>query len=406
MPRCRGCDHGDLLLILDLGRVPLANALLDTAALDKPEERFPLALYFCPLCTLVQIGETVPADKLFAHYFYASSFSETWLVHVRTLVERLVGERNLGPQCLVVEVASNDGYLLQYYKALGVPILGIEPASNIAAVARNEHGIPTVVEFFNAALGARLSAEGTHADVIHAHNVFAHVSNPNEFIIGLRHLLKIEGVAVIEVPYVRDLVEHLEFDTIYHEHFSYYSVTAIDNLCRRNGMRLADVERIPTHGGSLRLIVGHEAATPSRRVADLLEDERTGGMTEFGYYRSFANRIWALRNELLAVLEGFKSKGKRLAAYGASAKGSTLMNTFDIGPGLLDFVVDRSTLKQGRFTPGNHLPILAPDMLMKEKPDGVLLLTWNFVDEILRQQEPYRAMGGRFIVPLPTVAVV
>jgi len=406
VPRCRACGDEELRLILDLGTLPLANALLDEADLAQPEERFPLRLFFCSHCSLVQIDANVPPEKLFAHYLYASSNSDTMLAHVGRQVERLVDERRLGPASLVLEIASNDGYLLKFYRERGIPVLGIEPAANIAALARKQ-GIETLVEFFDAALGRRLAAEGRCADIVHAHNVFAHIPDPNEFIVGLRHLLKPGGIAVIEVPYVRELIDKLEFDTIYHEHFSYYSLTAVENLCRRHKLRVVDVERIAIHGGSLRLFVGHSAQVPQARVASLLEEEQSkGGLGAFAYYESFAQRVWRLRDELLALLYKLKASGQHLAAYGASAKGSTLMNLFGIDASILDFVADRSTLKQGKFTPGNHLPILSPAALLERKPDAVLLLTWNFANEILAQQQAYRAGGGRFIIPVPTVAIV
>lgn len=404
--RCRACGSQSLELVLDLGRVPLANALLRADQLQEVESRFPLALFFCNDCSLVQIGETVPPEILFANYFYASSFSETMLEHVRKLVARLVEERGLTADSKVIEIASNDGYLLQYYKQKGVPVLGIEPAANIAKMAVEQRGIPTLVEFFHEGLAEGLAAEGTRADVVHAHNVFAHVPDPNSFVAGLRHILKPDGVAVIEAPYVKDLVEKLEFDTIYHEHFSYYSATAVQNLCRRHGMRLVRLEWVPIHGGSLRMFIGHESQPADSTVAEMLMAEQQAGMAASAYYHKFADKVWALRDQLLAELNARKERGEHLAAYGASAKGSTLMNAFGIGADQLDFVVDRSSLKQGHYTPGNHLPILAPEALLEKRPDAVLLLTWNFGDEILRQQQPYRDAGGKFIVPIPDVRVV
>jgi SAM-dependent methyltransferase len=401
---CRSCGSAETRLVLSLGDVPLANALPSRDRLGEPDERFPLDLYFCPRCALVQIGENVPPEKLFSDYTYASSFSDTMLAHARAAVARLTEERRLGPDSLVVEIASNDGYLLQYYKERGVPVLGVEPARNIAAMAV-EKGIPTLVEFFDEALGARLAADGRQADVVHANNVFAHVPDPNTFVAGLRRLLKPGGVAVIEAPYVGDLIEKIEFDTIYHEHYSYYGLSAVQALCRRHGLEVVDVERLPIHGGSLRYFIGHPAQ-PSRRVLDLAGEEERAGMLDFGYYAAFAERVWGLRDELMALLAKLKGEGARIAAYGASAKGSTLMNAFGVDRSQLDFVVDRSSIKQGRFTPGNRLEILPPSALMDRRPDYVLLLTWNFADEILEQQKAYRDAGGRFIIPLPTVQIV
>ena len=402
---CRSCGHAELRRVLDLGRVPLANALLTAEQLREPEDRFPLELYFCPQCALVQIGETVPPERLFRDYAYASSFSDTMLAHARTLVETMVDRRNLGADSLVIEAASNDGYLLQFYLERGIPVLGIEPAANIAELARTK-GIATLVEFFDHELGRRLAAEGRFADVIHAHNVFAHVPDPNRFVGGIKEVLKPGGVAVIEAPYVRDLIAKLEFDTIYHEHFSYYSVSAVEALCRRHGLAICDVELLPIHGGSLRLFIAHAGQSASARVGELLAREKSEGLLTFDYYRDFGDRVARLKVDLLALLRQLKGEGRRIAAYGASAKGSTLMNAFGIDGNLIEFVVDRSNLKQGRFTPGNHLPILPPEALLERAPDYVLLLTWNFAAEILAQQSEFRRRGGKFIVPVPQLSVV
>jgi SAM-dependent methyltransferase len=393
------------LQVLNLGRVPLANALLTNEQLREWEDRFPLELYFCPQCALAQIGETVPPERLFRDYTYASSVSDTMVEHARTLVEALIERYDLGSTSRVIEVASNDGYLLQFYKARGIRVLGIEPAANIADLAIKK-GISTLIEFFDEGLARRLAARGEVADIIHAHNVFAHVPDPNTFVGGIKQVLKPDGVAVIEAPYLRDLIGKLEFDTIYHEHFSYYSVSSVEALCRRHGLMIRDVELVPIHGGSLRLFVAHAGGQASQRVAELLAQEKSEGVLSFEYYRDFAERVARLKQQLLALLEGLKKQGQRVAAYGASAKGSTLMNAFGVDRRLIEFVVDRSCLKQGRFTPGNHLPILPPDALLERRPDYVLLLTWNFAAEILSQQAEFRRGGGKFILPVPEVAVV
>ena len=392
--------------VLDLGRVPLANALLTAQQLQEPEDRFPLELYFCPQCALVQIAETVPPARLFRDYAYASSFSDTMVEHARGLVATLIGRRGLGPASLVIEVASSDGYLLQFYKQRGIPVLGIEPAANIAELAIATKGIPTLVEFFDEELARRLAAEGRLADVIHAHNVFAHVPDPNRFVGGVKQVLKPDGVAVVEAPYVRDLIATLEFDTIYHEHFSYYSLSAVEAVCRRHGLMISDVELVPIHGGSLRLFMAHAGSPASARVGELLAKEKSEGLLSFDYYRDFGDRVSRLKQQLLALLHQLQEQGHRIAAYGASAKGSTLMNAFGIDRRLVEFVVDRSHLKQGRYTPGNHLPILPPEALLERRPDYVLLLTWNFAAEILAQQAEFRRGGGKFIVPVPEVTVI
>jgi SAM-dependent methyltransferase len=402
-PACRSCGAGELELVLSLGRTPLANALLTREQLSQPEPHYPLDLAFCRSCALVQITETVPPAELFSEYLYFSSFSDTMLRHARSLVTSLIAERQLGPRSLVIEVASNDGYLLQYYQQAGVPVLGIEPAANIASEAE-KRGVPTIVEFFGQELAGQLRAKGQRADVIHAHNVLAHVADLNGFVEGIKILLKDDGVAVIEAPYVKDLIDHCEFDTIYHEHLCYYSLTALDHLFRRHRLFIQDVERIAIHGGSLRATVGTRAvATPA--VAQLLAEEAIWGVGRFATYRDFGARVEALKATLISMLAGFKRRGDRIAAYGAAAKGSTLLNYFGIGLETLDFVVDRSPHKQGRFMPGVHIPIRAPERLLEEMPDEVLLLTWNFADEILEQQKAYRQLGGRFIIPVPEVKV-
>ena len=405
-PSCRSCGGGDLRGVLTLGRTPLANALLAADQLDRPEPTYPLDLAFCAGCSLVQLAETVPPELLFADYPYFSSFSDAMVAHAAALARRLIDGRELGPGSLVVEVASNDGYLLKAYKAAGVPVLGIEPAANVARRAVEAHGIPTRVEFFGRDLAGRLRAEGLAADVIHAHNVLAHVPDLNGFVAGLATLLADDGVAVVEIPYVRDLFDGCEFDTIYHEHVFYFSLHALAALFARHGLEVRDVERVPIHGGSLRVFAGHPGGQVKPSVAELLAEERGRGLDRFDYYRDFAGRVAGLKADLLGLLAGLKREGKRLAAYGASAKGSTLLNAFGIGGETLDFVADRSTVKQGRFTPGTRLPILPPGALLERMPDYVLLLTWNFADEILAQQAEYRRRGGRFLVPIPAVRVV
>ena len=405
-PACRSCGGSELTIILSLGETPLANSLLTREQLYEPEPLYLLDFAFCLDCALAQITEIVPPEKLFREYLYFSSFSDTTLRHAEEIAHRLIEARRLNGNSFVVEIASNDGYLLQHYLKQGIRVLGVEPAINVARVAREERGIDTICEFFNEDLARRLNQSGERADVIHANNVMAHVADLNAFIAGINLLLKDDGLASVEVPYVRDLIDRVEFDTIYHEHLCYFSLTALDRLLQRHGLKIADVEHIPIHGGSLRAFVCKDDGNSSPAVARLLEDESKSGLDRIDYYLNFGARVERLRDDLTGLLRELKGKGKRIAVYGASAKGSTLMNHFHIGSETIDFVVDRSTIKQGLFTPGTHLPIYAPEKLLEEMPEYVLLLTWNFADEILEQQAEYRCRGGRFIIPIPEIRVV
>ena len=404
---CRSCAARELSPVLSLGCMPLANALRTEAQLREPEPRFPLELVFCSACSLVQITETVPPEQLFGDYPYFSSFADTVVTHAEALVRREIRERPLDGSSLVAEIASNDGYLLQFYARAGVPVIGIEPAANVAHVAI-DRGVRTICEFFGARIAERVAAEYGRADVIHANNVLAHVADLNGVVRGFARLVKDDGVVIVEAPYVRDMIERTEFDTIYHEHLCYFSLTSLTKLFDRHGLRIFDVEPLAIHGGSLRIFAGLDATAPSKSAcaAAMLEDEARRGICRPEFYRTFADRVERLKLNLLALLRSLRASGKRIAAYGASAKGTTLLNYCGIGVDDLEFVVDRSTVKQGRYTPGTLLPIRPPEALLEAQPDYVLLLTWNFVDEILAQQSAYRQRGGRFIVPIPDVQVV
>jgi SAM-dependent methyltransferase len=406
-PGCRSCGSPALAVFLRLGEMPLPDGLLRPDELDRPEPRFPLDLAFCEACTLVQILEEVPPEKLFVdNYLYFSSYSDDLVRRSKDFAGRMVDELGLGPASRVVEVASNDGYLLRHFAELGVPVLGIDPAP-AQADAAEKIGVRTLREFFGADLAARLRSEGLDADLLVANNVAAHTPDLNGFVEGIAILLAEGGVATIENTYVRDLIENKAFDTVYHEHFSYYSCTAIDQLVRRHGLRLKRVEHLPeVQGGSLRWTVGRGAGDEDASVREYLEAEATAGLTRSDYYRDFGREVDDLRGRLLRLLRELRADGRSIAAYGAAAKGTILLNYVGIDGSLVDYVVDRNVHKHGLCMPGVHLPIHDPARLLEDPPDFLLLLAWNYKDEVMAQQAEYRARGGRFIVPVPDPVVV
>ncbi len=385
--------------------MPPSDRFLTAVQLESPEAFYPLELAFCPDCTLVQILETVDPSELFGpDYVYRSSFSDALLKHSRENALQLIESRQLDSRHLVVELASNDGYLLKNFVEHGIPVLGIDPAPEPAAAAVHQ-GVPTRCTFFTNSLAKELVDEGVRAHVLIANNVLAHVADTNGFVEGISRVLQDQGVASLEFPYVGDLIDKCEFDTIYHEHLCYFSMTALDHLFRRHGLFVNHVVRLPIHGGSLRIHVGRQEQT-SRAVQEMLEEEARQGMDSFSYYARFADQVRRTTGELIAMIRGLKSEGASIAAYGAAAKGTILVNYADLGPETIDFVVDRNTHKHGKYTPGKHLPIRDPEELLRRRPDYVLLLVWNFKEEVLAQQQAYRDLGGKFIVPIPRPEIV
>jgi nucleoside-diphosphate-sugar epimerase/SAM-dependent methyltransferase len=402
---CISCGHHGLEPILDLGPMPRSDGLLDETLLSQRESLVPLRLGYCPACTLVQLLETRPPEEMFGEdYLYFSSFSEDLLKHSRENAEDLIAMRALGPENLVVEIASNDGYMLQNFKEKGIPVLGVDPAKQPATAAIGK-GIDTVIDFFGTRVAKDLRAKGRRADVIIANNVVAHVADQNDLVAGMAELLADDGAVVVEFPYVRDLIDFIEFDTIYHEHLCYFSVGSARTLFERHGLHLNDVRRLPIHGGSLRLYFGKTAA-PSDAVAAILAEERALGLDDYRYYADFGARVRAFRDKARALIGGLKADGKRIAAYGAAAKGTIMLNFLNLDSRAIEYAVDRNTHKQGKFMPGVRVRIDDPARLMTDRPDYVIILPWNFRDEIIRQQQDYLAAGGRFVVPIPDLEIV
>jgi SAM-dependent methyltransferase len=390
-----------------LGPTPLANQFLDNQAAARAIARYPLDLAVCPTCSLVQIMDTVPPEELFSHYLYFSSYSASFLQHAESVVDRLCRTQELGPGSRVVEIASNDGYLLQYFKARGIPALGIEPAENVARAAREERGVETLCAFFGRGLAKDLVAQGWRADVVVANNVLAHVADLTGFVAGMAELLAPDGLAWIETPYLGCMVDGGQFDTIYHEHLCYYSVTALVRLFRPHHLVIENVDFSPFHGGSLCLQVRPAAGrTEGPAVRELLEREAAWGVAKPESYAPFRAGVKRLRREAIALVEEEAAGGRTVAAYGAAAKGTILLNVFGLNDERVPFVVDRNPHKQGRFVPGTAQPILPVEALAERRPDDLLILAWNFADEIMSQQRAFADQGGRFVIPIPRFRTV
>ena len=406
--QCRFCGSPLSLSFADLGMSPLSNAYLKPGQLGKMEPFYPLHAWVCESCFLVQLEEFESPEHIFSDYAYFSSFSDSWLDHARQFTDQVAKRFALDASSFVVEIASNDGYLLQYFVARGVPVLGIEPAANVAVEAERK-GVPTLVKFFGTQTALDLKAAGKQVDLLIGNNVLAHVPGLNDFVAGMKILLKPGGVVSMEFPHLLRLIDENQFDTIYHEHFSYFSFLVAERVFAKHGLTIFDVEEIPTHGGSLRIFAKHasNSALPvGERVSALRQREQAAGLDRIDTYRAFAEKVKATKRSLLRFLIDAREAGKHVVGYGAPAKGNTLLNYCGVRTDLLEYTVDRSPHKQGHFLPGIHIPVYAPDKIRETRPDYVLILPWNLKNEIVEQMAEVRSWGGKFVVPIPEVRVL
>jgi SAM-dependent methyltransferase len=405
---CRSCGAALAHTFADLGMSPISNAFLKADQMNRMEPFYPLHAYVCGACFLVQLEEFESPQQIFGdNYAYFSSYSDSWLDHARHYTEQVTARFGLGAKSQVIEIASNDGYLLQYFKQKGVPVLGIEPAKNVAEAAVAK-GVPTLTKFFGVATATELVAKGTRADLLLGNNVLAHVPDLNDFVAGMKAILKPAGVLTMEFPHLQHLIEENQFDTIYHEHFSYFSFLAAQRVFARHGLQLFDVQEIPTHGGSLRIYGRHagQGGEQGDRVKDLVARERRLKFEDLETYRKFSGQVQETKRQLLEFLIAARRAGKRVVGYGAPAKGNTLLNYCGIRSDFIDFTVDRSPHKQNTFLPGTHIPVYAPERIDEVKPEYVLILPWNIRDEIVKQMAHIRSWGGKFVVPIPKVKVL
>jgi 2-polyprenyl-3-methyl-5-hydroxy-6-metoxy-1,4-benzoquinol methylase len=404
---CRFCGSKLEHTFVDLGMSPLCESYVSADHLNQMEPFYPLHVFVCGKCFLVQLQEYVSREHIFSDYAYFSSFSDSWLAHAKRYTDQMVERFGVDEQSLVVELASNDGYLLQHFVEKKIPVLGIEPAANIAAVA-TQKGIPTLVKFFGRETARELAASGKKADLLLGNNVLAQVPDLNDFVSGMKMLLKPQGVITMEFPHLQRLMEEKQFDTIYHEHFSYFSFLTVEKIFAAHGLTVFDVEELPTHGGSLRIYGRHteDASRPiGLRVTELRTREESAGYTHMECYSRFAEQVKETKRKLLEFLIEAKGNGKKIAGYGAPGKGNTLLNYCAIRTDFLDYTVDRNPYKHGKFLPGTHVPIYPPDRIRETRPDFVLILPWNLKDEIIKQNAFIREWGGKFVVPIPEVKV-